>query len=81
MIAKKYLAYAKELQGSQDESVPPKDNDLAVMYMTDAISGAFIMVLIVFMVFMAIGHIAGADYSSFLILLPVFILSGCIMCW
>ncbi len=81
MIGKKSLAYAKGLEESQDESDPLKDNALAMMYLYEAKLGSFIMFFVLFMIFMAIGLIAGADYSSFLILLPVFILSGCIMCW
>ncbi len=80
---KKYLAYAKAVEQAQggDSDEPLKDRTLAMMYLDKAKFGCFLMSFALFMIFMAIGRIAGADYSSFLIFLPVLIISGCCMCW
>ncbi len=83
MTGKKYLAYAKALEQAQggESDEPLRDRTLARMYLEKAKFGFVIMMFALFMIFMAVGRIAGADYSSFLIFLPVFIISGCCMCW
>ncbi len=85
-IGMKHLALAKalgQLEGREEsnDNEPLKDRVVANMYIDKARSGLFVMVLVLFMALMGIGRIAGADYSSFLVLLPVFIISGCCMCW